>query len=29
MMARNSEKDWEGVRGTVLWPEIARMSGRE
>ena len=26
VMTRNSEKEQDGVRGTLLWQEIARMS---
>ena len=29
VMARNSEKEWDGVRGTLGRPEIARMSVRD
>ena len=28
-MARNSEKEREGVRGAVWWPELATKSGWE
>ena len=29
VMARNSEKEREGVRGTARWPVLARKIGRD